>query len=88
MGNVKGITVELGMSTDKVQQKLRAIAKHAGALADELDRIDNAWSCSECGHDSYASLFDGPNIIHHACNKCGKHLDTNEELPTRLEGSE
>ncbi|WP_193767041.1 hypothetical protein [Lysinibacillus parviboronicapiens] len=55
MTEVKGITVEVGMNTDKVQQKLRAVSKHAGALADELDRID--------------SMND-------------------EEVPTRLEGSE
>lgn len=55
MTEVKGITVEVGMNTDKVQQKLRAISKHAGALADEQDRID--------------SMND-------------------EEVPTRLEGSE
>jgi len=33
---------------DKSKLKLRAIVKHVGALADELDNIDNAWQC-ECG---------------------------------------
>lgn len=37
----KGITVSVDMDTDKMQLKLRAIAKHVGALADELDAIDN-----------------------------------------------
>lgn len=37
--SVRGITIELGMS-DKSVQKLRAIAKHAEALANELDAID------------------------------------------------
>lgn len=36
---IKGITIELGV-TDKSVLKLRAIAKHTEALADELDRID------------------------------------------------
>lgn len=36
----KGITVSVDMDTDKMQLKLRAIAKHVGALADELDAID------------------------------------------------
>ncbi|MET4560767.1 hypothetical protein ABIA69_001911 [Lysinibacillus parviboronicapiens] len=54
MANVKGITIGLEFD-NKSKLKLRAIAKHAGALADELDAID-------------------------AMN--------DEELPTRLEGSE
>lgn len=39
-GNTEGITVKVGMNTDKVQQKLRAIAKHLEALDDELEEID------------------------------------------------
>lgn len=39
MADIKGITIELGLD-DKSKLKLRAIAKHAGALADELERID------------------------------------------------
>ncbi|MFY2307651.1 hypothetical protein ACOSZE_09315 [Lysinibacillus fusiformis] len=35
----KGITIGLEFD-DKSKLKLRAIAKHAGALADELDEID------------------------------------------------
>lgn len=38
---LKGITVSVDMDTDKMQLKLRAIAKHVSALADELDNIDN-----------------------------------------------
>lgn len=40
MDKPKGITVSVDMDTDKMQLKLRAIAKHVGALADELDAID------------------------------------------------
>lgn len=45
MANVKGITIELGLG-DKSKLKLRAIAKHVGALADDLDAIDSN-ECSE-----------------------------------------
>lgn len=37
----KSLSVSINMNTDKMQLKLRAIAKHTDALADELDRIDN-----------------------------------------------
>ncbi|WP_167395914.1 hypothetical protein [Lysinibacillus parviboronicapiens] len=40
MGNVRGITIGLEID-DKSKLKLRAIAKHAEALADELDAIDS-----------------------------------------------
>lgn len=81
------ITVDVG--TDKMQLKLRAIAKHVGALADELDAIDNAWRCEYCGHGEYT--------VHHIlgqeklckCAKCDeKCVVPNDELPTRLEGSQ
>lgn len=45
---VKGITIELGLG-NKSKLKLRAIAKHVGALADELDAIDNMKECPACG---------------------------------------
>ncbi|WP_193767082.1 hypothetical protein [Lysinibacillus parviboronicapiens] len=41
MAKAKGITVSLDMDTDKMQLKLRTIAKHGGAFADELDAIDS-----------------------------------------------
>lgn len=80
MANVKGITVELGMNTDKVQQKLRAIAKHVGALADELDAIDNAWSCSNCGHGTKVTYYQDNTIECSQCESCGKL--SGDELPT------
>lgn len=49
----KELSISVDMDTDKLQLKLRAIAKHAEQLADELDAIDN-----------------------------------NDDLPTRLEGSD
>lgn len=39
MGSVRGITIGLEFD-DKSKLKLRAIVKHAEALADELDAID------------------------------------------------
>jgi len=36
----KSLSISVDMDTDKMQLKLRAIAKHVGALADELDAID------------------------------------------------
>lgn len=39
MAKTKGITIRLEFD-DKSKLKLRAIAKHVGALADELDAID------------------------------------------------
>lgn len=39
-GSIRGITLSLDVDTDKMQLKLRAIAKHVSALADELDAID------------------------------------------------
>ena len=41
MARVGDIQINLNFD-DKSKLKLRAIAKHVGALADELDRIDNA----------------------------------------------
>ncbi|WP_342550949.1 hypothetical protein MKX57_09345 [Lysinibacillus sp. FSL M8-0216] len=38
----KSLSISVDMDTDKMQLKLRAIAKHVGALADEFDAIDNA----------------------------------------------
>ncbi|MFJ7950766.1 hypothetical protein ACIQZG_04460 [Lysinibacillus sp. NPDC096418] len=51
----KPLSIEVDVDTNKMQLKLRAIAKHTEALADELDKID-------------------------AMN--------DEEVPTRLEGSD
>lgn len=53
--SARNLCIDVTINTDKMQLKLRAIAKHAGALADELDSID-------------------------AMN--------DEEVPTRLEGSD
>ncbi len=41
------IKASLDLDTDKMQLKLRSIAKHTGALADELDMIDNSFTVNE-----------------------------------------
>lgn len=91
MASVKGITIEL-MPTNKTSAKLRAIAKHAEALANELDTIDNAWECPNCGASNYSDLLSGDKLEYRQCDECchaysGESI-TNNELPTRIEGSE
>lgn len=42
---IKGLSIELSADTDDLVAKLSAIAKHAKALADELEGIDKeSWS--------------------------------------------
>lgn len=86
MGSVRGITIELGFD-DKSKMKLRAIAKHVGALADELDAIDNNWQCDYCGSYRHSALYTEDGAIYMACAQCGKRIES-DELPTRLEGSD
>jgi len=88
MANVSGITIGLEFDS-KSKLKLRAIAKHFGALADELDGIDEGIGCDNC--ESYYVYKTGPE--HLTCGNCGSQFHiTNamfyDELPTRLEGSE
>ena len=70
----QSLSVSVDMDTNKMQLKLRAIAKHAEALADELDAIDNAWLC-ECGSDYYreeVTKADGQVYqIERTCYQCG-----------------
>ena len=81
----KSLSVSVDMNTDKLQLKLQAIAKHAEALADELDRIDNAWQC-DCGCEEKEEILIDNETVFVACFKCGKPID--DELPTQLESSE
>ncbi|TQR28333.1 hypothetical protein C7Y47_22085 [Lysinibacillus sphaericus] len=91
MAKVGGITIELGFDS-KSKLKLRAIAKHAEALADELDAIDNRWECPRCGESDYDDYFAGETFKHRVCNACSILYDGQDikidELPTRLEGSD
>lgn len=81
----RGVTIEVGVDTDKLQLKLRAIAKHVGALADELYRIDNAWQC-DCGSTEYVTTFGDGFLTDNQCMGCGKHFSLPNE--DELEGSE
>ena len=90
----KPLSISVEMNTDKLQLKLRAIAKHTEALVDELDRIDNAWQC-DCGSIEYVdkTLTNGrtDEVFYstRTCNNCGESYAINDdELPTRLEGSD
>ena len=89
MGSVRGITIGLEFD-DKSKLKLRAIAKHVGALADELDAIDDMQPCKRCGSFKYsvAKIYDGDELYSHyiECHDCG--IKYHDELPTRLEGSD
>lgn len=84
MAKFNEITIELGLS-DKSVQKLRAIAKHAESLANELDAIDNAWECPNCGASNYSDLWNGDKLEYRHCDECGHaYAGENIELPTRL----
>lgn len=84
MSERKPLSISVDMSTDKMQLKLRAIAKHAEALANELEAIDNVVICPECGSDDVCTLRLGEEqrLADATCNNC------NYDLPTRFEGSE
>ena len=69
MGNVRGITIELGFD-DKTQRKLKAIAKRAGALADELEEIDNAIECPHCGSTDTTVIRANDQPYQVKCNVC------------------
>ena len=64
------ITVEL--NTDILQRKLKAIAKHAEALAKELEEIDGL--CPECGEPmEHITMYaaDEPYEEINTCPRCG-----------------
>lgn len=86
MGHVKGITIELGLA-DKTQRKLKAISKHVGALADELEEIGKAIECPYCGSTDVETYFTNDEQLYfRKCDQC--HKTFNDELPTHHEGSE
>lgn len=94
MAEAKGITVNVEMNTDKLQMKLRAIAKHAEALANELDEINNRWQCNGCGctdyfEDTFTEMFSGDKLYtKRICLECGGEYVYDEELPTQPEVSD
>lgn len=69
--SLSNIKVQLDLDSAVTSLKLRAIAKHAAALADELDAIDN--TCEECGGPITIRecRLDGELIsTHHECERC------------------
>lgn len=91
MARVGDIQISLNFD-DKSKLKLRAIAKHVGALADELDKIDNLEECPKCGelmNTSKLLLDNELKSINSKC-ECGYVMgcDFGNELPTKLEGTD
>lgn len=87
MSERKPLSISVDMNTDKLQLKLRAIAKHAEALADELNRIDNMIECPECGGGDVCEMHINNEPTYASCNYCG-HVIHDDDLPTHLEGSD
>lgn len=84
----QSLSIAIDADTNKLQVKLRAIAKHAEALADELDAIDHAWQC-ECGSSSYGDVYHDNLLVERVCDECKERYAYNvDDLPTRFEGSE
>lgn len=85
MAETKGVTVNVELNTDKLQMKLRAIAKHAEALANELNEIDNLVECPHCGSHNTGRYCHEYTVAY--CNECNADI-TRDELPTRPEVSD
>ncbi|MGA4519606.1 hypothetical protein ACPA0F_20320 [Solibacillus silvestris] len=66
----KPLSISVDVETNKLQLKLRAIAKHTEALADELDAIDNTWQC-DCGSLNYTDhVYPSGSLTTRVCNGC------------------
>ncbi len=87
--NNRTIEIEIDADTSKLQLKLRAIAKYVGALADELDAIDNVWQC-DCGSLDYSDhTYPSGSLVTRVCDKCKESciVPNDNELPTQLKGT-
>lgn len=70
--NQKAINIEVDMNTNNLSAKLRAIAKHAEALANELEAIDAA-KCPNCGGTlDITTLYSGDEVVDTSayCRNC------------------
>ncbi|MER2057849.1 MAG: hypothetical protein ABTA16_03430 [Niallia sp.] len=83
----KSLSISVDMDTNKMQLKLRTIAKHTTALADELDAIDNAWQC-DCGASDYTDLHSDSPVVERVCNKCYERYAVNLVDSSVTKGSE
>ena len=66
------LSISIDMDSDNLVKKLNAIAKHAKALADELEEIDKS-VCPDCGDDLTTTTLhaDGKPLINSTvCDHC------------------
>ena len=75
---VKGnVSIDVDMKTDTLQLKLRVIARHTAALADELDKIDKYIICPECGDlMDTTNFYEDKKVFHSSsiCSNCGNNF--------------
>lgn len=74
------LSINVDVDTEILSVKLKAIAKHAQALADELDMID-ATVCDRCGKSCEKSIIyaDGEELYKNVhCPSCGEE-ERNDE---------
>ncbi|MFG3613105.1 hypothetical protein [Rummeliibacillus stabekisii] len=79
---MKDLTINLGFNK-RSQLKLKAIAKHTGvmakeleALADELEAIDNAIECPHCGSLEVTTyMTDSGKPYECKCDKCNQLVE-------------
>ena len=65
----KGVSKTMAAIPDKLQLKLKAIAKHTEALAKELEEIENA---CDCGSVSYKTIYQDDKPYMKVCDECGQ----------------
>ncbi|WNO29704.1 hypothetical protein [Bacillus phage SDFMU_Pfc] len=86
--SARKLSIEVEGDTTKLQQQLRAIAKHTTALADELDAIDKKQPCERCGsyYGYVQNYFHDQEVVsqQYRCHECLAEY----ELPTHPEGSD
>lgn len=81
--SARNLSIDVAINTDKMQLKLRAIAKHAGALVDELDTID------AMDDEDFKKLEAKSCVCGYITKKTTEDIaDALKDFPTRLEGSE
>ena len=71
------LEIQTAVNTDSFQLKLRAIAKHASALADELEKIGGV-TCNKCGGlMEVCEFYSGYGVERTTfeCKQCGESKD-------------
>jgi DNA-directed RNA polymerase subunit M/transcription elongation factor TFIIS len=76
------LTIEVDMNTSKMVKKLKAIAEHAAALAEELETIDKE-VCEACGSTeiNVVTLHADIDIVrkYNTCLQCGSQWFKDDE---------